>query len=64
MQKGLEDTNIKLSSVATDITGKSGQAILRALLDGEQDPEKLADLLQHGRLAPQFHSACTPAPLT
>ncbi len=44
MQKGLEDTNIKLSSVATDITGKSGQAILRALLDGEQDPEKLADL--------------------
>ncbi len=44
MQKVLEDTNIKLTSVATDITGKSGQAILRALLDGEQDPEKLADL--------------------
>jgi hypothetical protein len=44
IQKVLEDTNIKLASVATDITGKSGRAILNALLQGEQDPEKLADL--------------------
>ncbi len=44
MQKVLEDTNIKLASVATDITGKSGRAILQALLEGEQDPQKLADL--------------------
>ncbi len=44
IQKILEDTNIKLSSVVTDITGKSGRAILHALLQGEQDPQALADL--------------------
>jgi transposase len=49
IQKTLEDTNIKLASVATDITGKSARAILDALLAGEQDPQKLADLAQ-GRM--------------
>ncbi len=49
IQKTLEDTNIKLASVATDITGKSGRAILEAMLAGEQNPEKLADLAQ-GRM--------------
>jgi len=44
IQKVVEDTNIKLASVVTDITGKSGRAILRAFLDGEQDPQKLAEL--------------------
>ena len=44
MQKTLEDTNIKLASVATDITGKSGRAILEAMLAGEQNPQKLAEL--------------------
>ena len=49
IQKVLEDSNVKLASVATDITGVSGRAILRALLDGEDDPEALADLAR-GRL--------------
>jgi transposase len=49
IQKVLEDTNIKLASVATDITGKSGRAILDALLEGEQDPEVLAELAR-GRM--------------
>ena len=40
----LEDCNIKLSSVATDIFGKSGRAILAALIQGERDPAVLADL--------------------
>lgn len=44
IQKTLEDTNIKLASVATDITGKSARAILEAMLSGEYDPERLADL--------------------
>jgi transposase len=44
MQKVLEDSNVKLASVATDITGISGRAILRALLDGEDDPERLSEL--------------------
>jgi transposase len=49
MQKVLEDTNLKLTSVITDITGKSGRAILHAMLQGEQDPEVLAELAR-GRL--------------
>jgi transposase len=44
IQKVLEDTNIKLASVATDVLGKSGRAILHALVDGETDPGKLAEL--------------------
>jgi len=46
IQKLLEDTNIKLASVASDILGASGRAILQALIDGESDPRKLADLAQ------------------
>jgi transposase len=44
IQKTLEDTNIKLASVLTDITGKSSRAILEAMLAGEQNPEVLAKL--------------------
>jgi hypothetical protein len=44
LHKTLEDTNIKLTSVATDIMGKSAQAILKALLDGQTDPHVLAEL--------------------
>jgi transposase len=40
----LEDANVKLGAVASDILGVSGRAMLRALLQGEQDPAKLADL--------------------
>jgi len=46
IQKILEDANLKLGSVLSDVLGKSGRAILRALIDGETDPEKLADLAQ------------------
>jgi hypothetical protein len=46
LQKTLEDTNIKLASVATAITGQSARALLEALLAGEHDPERLADLAQ------------------
>ncbi len=44
LQQLLEDANIKLGTVATDILGASGRDMLRALIAGEQDPEKLADL--------------------
>lgn len=43
IQKVLEDANLKLASVASDVLGVSGQAILEALIGGEDDPEKLAD---------------------
>jgi hypothetical protein len=49
IQKVLEDANIKLAAVATDIQGVSAQAMLRALLDGEEDPAVLADLAQARR---------------
>ena len=46
IHKVLQDTNIKLSSVATDVLGASGRAMLEALITGEEDPVKLADLAQ------------------
>jgi len=44
LHKALEDTGIKLDCVATDILGKSGRAMLDALVKGTTDPEVLADL--------------------
>ena len=44
LEKLLEDAGIKLSSVATDISGVSGRAMLEALIDGQRDPAALADL--------------------
>jgi transposase len=44
LQKLLETANIKLSSVATDVMGVSGRAMLEALIAGNTDPEVLADL--------------------
>jgi transposase len=44
IQKVLEDANVKLASVATDPLGASGRAMLKALIAGEADPIKLADL--------------------
>jgi transposase len=45
LQKTLEDANLKLASVLTDIMGLSGRAILEALVAGETDPEKLLALV-------------------
>jgi transposase len=44
IQKVLEDANLKLDNVISDIVGHSGRAILRALIEGETDPQKLASL--------------------
>ena len=44
IQKTLEDANVKLTEVISDILGTSGRAILAALVAGETDPERLADL--------------------
>jgi len=46
LHKALEDTGIKLDCVATDILGKSGRAMLDALVAGTTDPEVLAELAQ------------------
>lgn len=44
IQKVLEDANIKLAGVATDVLGASGWDMLEALIAGETDPTKLAEL--------------------
>jgi transposase len=44
VEKLLEDAQIKLSSVATDIFGASGRAMLEALIAGQRDPKVLAQL--------------------
>lgn len=49
VQKVLEDANIKLAGVASDVLGKSGRDMLAALIAGQTDPEQLAELAR-GRL--------------
>lgn len=44
IQRILEDANIKLASVATDILGSSGRRMLEAMIEGQTDVEQLADL--------------------
>nr|WP_276978536.1 IS110 family transposase [Ferrimicrobium acidiphilum] len=52
IEKLLEDSLIKLSTVATDIFGKSGRAMLEALIAGERDPDALAELAL-GKMRPK-----------
>jgi transposase len=59
IQKTLEDAGIKLDSVAADVLGVSGRAMLAALVAGERDPQVLAELAK-GRLRaklPQLRQA-------
>src|SRR5262249_34262773 len=44
IQKTLEDANVKLGSVASDVLGASGRDMITAIVKGESDPIKLADL--------------------
>jgi transposase len=44
IQKVLEQANIKLSSVASDPLGVSGQSMIEAIIAGENDPEQLAEM--------------------
>lgn len=44
IQKVLEQANIKLSSVASDTLGVSGQRMIEAIIAGEEDPQRLADM--------------------
>ena len=56
IQKTLEDANLKLTQVMSNIAGVSGRAVLRGLIAGETDPDRLADLTRgrlkatHGRI--------------
>ena len=49
IQKVLEDANIKLASVATDVLGVSGRQMIQAMLVGQQNPQQMAEMAR-GRL--------------
>lgn len=42
MQKALDQMNVRVHRAVTDLTGVTGMAIVRAIVDGERDPERLA----------------------
>ncbi len=49
MQKALTQMNMQLANVISDLSGLTGQAIVRAIVAGERDPQKLAEL-SHPRI--------------
>jgi transposase len=53
IQKVLEDANVKLDSVVSDVLGASGRRMLRAMIGGEQNPHKLAALADERLAASQ-----------
>jgi len=53
VDKILQDANLKLGSVLTDIMGTGGRAVLAALVKGETDPEKLASQIKTRVKAPR-----------
>jgi len=55
VQKTLEDTNLKLGDVVSDIMGKASRMILQAIADGESDPGRLAALAVGRVRADQQH---------
>jgi transposase len=59
VQKVLEDANIKLAGVATDVLGVSGRAMIRALIAGREDPAELAELARRRlrRKLPELRAA-------
>lgn len=65
IQKVLEDANVKLTRVVSDVLGTSGRAILRALIAGETDPDRLATLTHkrlkasHAQLVEALHGRVT-----
>jgi transposase len=47
MQKALAEMNVQLTNVISDLSGTTGLAIIRAILRGERDPARLAELRDH-----------------
>jgi transposase len=66
IQKVLDTANLKITGVVSDILGVSGRLMLRALISGETNPERLADLARgqlrakRTRLIEAFHGRITP----
>lgn len=66
IQRILDTANLKVTGLISDILGASGRAMLRALIAGETNPERLADLARgqlkakRARLIEAFHGRVTP----
>jgi transposase len=66
MQKALTQMNVQLANVISDISGLTGQAIVRAIVEGERDPRKLAALshpriqASHDEIAKSLEGNCCP----
>ncbi len=65
LEKVMQDCGIKLTSVASELLGKSGRAMIEAMLAGEDDPDVLADLARRRLRAkiPQLREALAGRPL-
>jgi len=59
MQKALTEMNVQLANVISDLTGVTGMAILRALVNGERDPQQLAKLKHKQIRASREEIACS-----
>jgi transposase len=61
LEKTLEDAQIKLDSVISDLLGVSGRQMLQAMIDGQRDPKILAEMARTGmrRKIPQLREALT-----
>jgi transposase len=59
LQKTLEDANIKLASVASDVLGASGRDMIQALIEGQASPRQMAELARYRLRAkiPQLQEA-------
>ena len=66
IQKVLEDASVKLRTVVTDVLGASGRAVIRALIAGERNALRLADVVNprvrasRAALEAAFDGRCTP----
>jgi transposase len=57
MQKALEEMNVKLTEVVSDIVGQTGMKIIKGIVRGERDPRKLARHRHERRQAPEAELA-------
>ena len=64
LQKVLEDANLKVASVLSDLLGQSDRAMLAAIIAGEQDPERLADLARGAPLGASARNGSSPCEAT
>ena len=64
MHEALTEMNVRLDSVIADIMGLTGQRIVRAIIDGERDPQRLAAFRHRGIKADAETIAANLSPMS